>query len=50
MDKEKAVLIVDKIIEDISDRSGLQNIWEGIDEKIRAEIRQTWINIVLGRS
>ena len=46
MEKEKASEIVDKIIADISDRSGLGNEWDMTDSDIRDEIRNTWIEIV----
>lgn len=38
--------IVDDIIDDLTDRGGLSNMWEEIDEDIIIEIRQTWIEIV----
>jgi hypothetical protein len=37
---------VDNIIQDISNRSGLGNEWEEIDEDIQNEIRNTWITII----
>lgn len=37
--------IVDAIIADIEDRSGLGNEWEALDEDIRGEIRAHWIAI-----
>lgn len=37
---------VDKIIEDLEDRSGLGNEWDAIDEDIQKEIRKEWIAIV----
>jgi len=50
MDKKIAAKIVNKIIADLTDRSGLQNEWEGIDADIQDEIKQTWINIVVENS
>jgi len=41
----QAEYIVDCILLDLSDRGGLQNVWEGIDGETQAEIRSTWINI-----
>lgn len=35
-----------KIVNDISDRKGLGNEWEEIDEGIQEEIIETWINIL----
>jgi hypothetical protein len=48
-DKERAVAesIVDEIVNDLSDRSGLQNEWEQIDCDLQREIKHTWTNIVL---
>jgi hypothetical protein len=37
--------IADLIIDDLTDRGGLQNEWEGIDRETRAEIRSTWIDL-----
>lgn len=38
--------IVDKIIEDLTDRRGLRQEWEQLDEEIQQEIRQSWIELV----
>lgn len=45
--KETAEKIVDKIILDFTDRGGLRQAWEGVDEGIQKEIRQAWYYIVL---
>lgn len=45
--KVQAEKIVDKIIDDFTDRRGLRQEWENIDEEIQQEIRDTWIKIVL---
>lgn len=37
---------VDRIIEDIRDRRGLKSEWNGIDEDVKAEIRETWSDII----
>jgi hypothetical protein len=42
----RAEQIVDAIIADVCDRSGLQNEWEAIDSGIQAEIRAAWMLIV----
>lgn len=42
-----ADLIVDEIIEDLSDRGGLGDEWSNIDDDIQDEIRQQWKTIVL---
>jgi len=39
--------IVEKIVCDLTDRRGLRQAWEGIDEEIQEEIRQAWANIIL---
>ena len=38
--------IVDAIIADLTDRKGLRQEWEAIDEDIKAEIRLKWIELV----
>lgn len=47
MDVPKAEKIVDKLIEDLTDRSGLQNEWDALDEETQAEIRGAWRDIIL---
>ncbi len=47
MEKIQAEKIVDGIIEDFTDRRGLRQEWEQIDEETQQEIRDTWIKIVL---
>ena len=42
----KETVIVRKIIEDLTDRGGLQQAWEAIDEEIQDEIKSTWCDIV----
>ena len=44
-DLERARLIVDAIIADLTDRRGLRHQWDQIDRPIRAEIRATWVEI-----
>jgi len=46
MNKEKALIIANKIIYDLTGRSGLQNEWELIDEDIQEEIKNTWAEII----
>jgi hypothetical protein len=38
--------IADLIIKDLSDRRGLGNEWEQIDEDIQKEIHKTWADII----
>jgi hypothetical protein len=45
-DKEVAKRIVQSIVDDFTDRSGLSDAWDSIDEDIQAEITDTWENIV----
>jgi len=34
------------ILADLTDRKGLRQTWEGIDEKIQAEIEDKWIELI----
>jgi hypothetical protein len=38
--------IVENILDDISDRSGLSNAWDDIDAATKLEIRGAWVKIV----
>lgn len=38
--------IVDAIIRDLSDRRGLGQEWDQIDDDIKAQIREEWIQIM----
>ena len=40
-----AIQAVDQIIDDLRGRRGLRHEWDQIDEEIRAEIRDRWIEI-----
>ena len=42
-----AVTVVDNIIADLSDRRGLQNEWDAIDEDIQYEITGVWKGLVV---
>jgi len=46
MDKNLAQSIVHRIIEDMSDRSGLSSEWDMVDDEIKEEITEAWIKIV----
>ena len=46
--EERAKKIIHSIIDDLSDRRGLRQEWEKIDEDIQNEIKESWISIVLG--
>ena len=39
---ETAKIIVDRIILDLTDRRGLRQIWEQLDDEIQEEIRAEW--------
>ena len=43
--QQTASRIVDEIIADVMDRRGLQYEWDAIDDDVKAEIRQTLIDI-----
>jgi hypothetical protein len=43
---DKSLAKVFDIIEDLSDRGGLQNEWENIDGDIQDEIIEKWKNII----
>lgn len=38
--------IVEKILSDLTDRSGLDGAWDSIDSDIQEEIKETWVSIV----
>lgn len=44
--EEKIEEVVDKIVEDMVTRHGLQNVWEQIDDDIQSEIKAKWRSIV----
>jgi len=39
-------IIVGKIEEDLSERAGLSNEWDEIDDDIKQEIRNAWMKII----
>jgi hypothetical protein len=43
---KKAKSIVKDIIFDLEDRSGIGDAWDGIDDDIKAEIRESWETII----
>lgn len=43
-----AKAIVEKIVADIEDRSGLGDEWSAIDYTIRDEIKATWLSFISG--
>lgn len=47
MNKDTAAIIVDAIIKDLTDRRGLRQEWDAIDDDIQDEIRNVWIQIVV---
>ena len=38
--------IINEIIEDIQDRSGLGDEWDNIDKNIQKEIKEKWFEII----
>lgn len=44
---EKAIKAVNAIVDDITDRSGIGNEWEAIDEKTQGDIIATWVGIIV---
>lgn len=46
MSKDKAMKAVNAIIEDLSDRRGLRQEWESIDNDIQQEIREEWAGLI----
>lgn len=48
MTREQARKIVDGILVDLTDRRGLRQAWEGIDDDIQDEIIAAWVDIISG--
>lgn len=46
MTDKRIIKMLDWIVCDLSDRRGLGQEWEQIDEKIQSEILMTWYNII----
>lgn len=46
MTNQKINEAVDEIVSDLSDRRGLGNEWEAIDEDIQDEIKESWKRIL----
>ncbi len=44
--KDFAEKVVEKIVYDLSDRRGLRQEWEGIDDEIQKEIKSVWRSII----
>ena len=44
---ELAEKAVSRIIDDLTDRRGLRQEWEQIDDEIQDEIRETWRDLVV---
>ena len=44
---KQAKIIVDGIIKDLTDRRGLRQEWDQLDDEIQQEINDTWVAIVL---
>lgn len=50
VNKKIAKKIVDEIIKDLTDRSGLQNVWDSIDDECKEDIKDEWVNIIICNS
>ena len=44
---KKAEELVDAIVTDLTDRRGLRQAWDSIDEDVKLEIRQSWAKIIV---
>jgi hypothetical protein len=47
MNQQTAKKIVEALITDLTDRKGLGNMWEEIDQDIQEEIMTKWVSLVL---
>ena len=50
MEKSLEERIVDAILEDLTDRRGFRQEWDLVDEDVRSEIKERWMNIVVEES
>ena len=50
MTEQQARIAVAAIVKDLSDRRGLRQEWEQIDDDIREEIRETWAELIVAAS
>ncbi len=48
MSKAPTDTIIDAIIDDFCDRSGLRSAWSGLDDDVQGEIRTKWASIIRG--
>ena len=46
MDDNPVEEIVDRLIDDLCDRSGFDNVWDSLDPDIQDEIREEWKSII----
>lgn len=44
--QEKAMELVEYIIDDITGRSGGDAFWEPIDEEVKREIKELWASVI----
>ncbi len=47
LNKEESLKIVDLIINDLSNRRGIGDVWQGLDDGIQDEIKEEWCNIII---
>jgi len=43
---ERAIKAVEEIVKDLTDRRGLRQEWEQIDEEIQLEIKEMWAGFI----
>ena len=43
---KRAIEAVEKIVKDLTDRRGLRQEWEAIDEEIQFEIKDVWAGFI----
>ena len=47
MEMSQAKIIIEKIVADIEGRKGISNEWEEIDDGIKQEIKDEWLEIIM---
>ena len=47
MNQQTAKKIVEALITDLTDRKGLADVWDGIDQGIQEEIMTKWVGLVM---
>lgn len=47
INKTVAVVIVDELIDDLTNRQGLRQGWESVDSGVKEEIKKKWVEIIM---